>query len=144
MLHTYTGELIAPLNSRIISLCLYLNRRRCFPTRLDYMYPLSSLAAFIFFYFYLFIFYFFFYNYYFLGLYCLVSYFCVWKYSRLSLSRSPRDSLKYFEISLPRHIRFVELRKNKSIKHSTNEMKCKMTLEVRDTSKSKKFSRTGA
>ena len=32
------------------------------------------------------------------------------KYSRLSLSRSPRDSLKYFEISVPRHNRFAELR----------------------------------
>ena len=33
------------------------------------------------------------------------------KYSRLSLSRSPRDSLKYLEISVPQHIRFTELRK---------------------------------
>ena len=33
-------------------------------------------------------------------------------YSRLSLSRIPRDSLKYFEISVLRHIRFAELRKN--------------------------------
>ena len=33
------------------------------------------------------------------------------KYSRLSLSRIPRDSLKNFEISVPRHIRFAELRK---------------------------------
>ena len=32
-------------------------------------------------------------------------------YSRLSLSRIPRDSLKYFEISVARHIRFAELRK---------------------------------
>ena len=32
-------------------------------------------------------------------------------YSRLSLSRTPRDSMKYFEISVPRHIRFAELRK---------------------------------
>ena len=32
-------------------------------------------------------------------------------YSQLSLSRIPRDSLKYFEISVPRHIRFAELRK---------------------------------
>ena len=30
-------------------------------------------------------------------------------YSRLSLSRIPRDSLKYFEISVVRHIRFAEL-----------------------------------
>ena len=33
------------------------------------------------------------------------------EYSRLSLSRIPRDSLKYFEISVVRHIRFAELRK---------------------------------
>ena len=33
-------------------------------------------------------------------------------YSRLSLSRIPRDSLKYFEIFVLRHIRFAELRKN--------------------------------
>ena len=39
------------------------------------------------------------------------------EYSRLPLSRSPRDSLKYIEISVPRHIRFAELRKNKSNNH---------------------------
>ena len=33
------------------------------------------------------------------------------KYSRLSLSRTPRDHMKYFEISVLRHIRFAELRK---------------------------------
>ena len=33
------------------------------------------------------------------------------EYSRLSLSRIPKDSIKYFEISVPRHIRFAELRK---------------------------------
>ena len=38
------------------------------------------------------------------------------QYSRLSLSRSPRDSLKYFEISVPRHIRFAELKKKNKIK----------------------------
>ena len=32
-------------------------------------------------------------------------------YSRLSLSRTPRDFTKHFEISVLRHIRFVELRK---------------------------------
>ena len=32
-------------------------------------------------------------------------------YSRLSLFRSQRDSLKHFEISVIRHIRFAELRK---------------------------------
>ena len=38
-------------------------------------------------------------------------------YSRLSLSRIPRDSMKYFEISVPRHIRFAESRKNNSNNH---------------------------
>ena len=38
-------------------------------------------------------------------------------YSRLSLSRIPRDSLKYFLISIPRHIRFAELGKTNSINH---------------------------
>ena len=33
------------------------------------------------------------------------------KYSRLSLSRIPRDSLKHFEISVPRHIRVEGVRK---------------------------------
>ena len=32
-------------------------------------------------------------------------------YSRLSLSPNPRDSMKHFEISVLRHIRFAELRK---------------------------------
>ena len=32
-------------------------------------------------------------------------------YSQLSLSRSRRDPLKHFEISVVRHIRFAELRK---------------------------------
>ena len=39
----------------------------------------------------------------------------LFKYSRLSLSRNPRDCMKYFEISVEisvlRHIRFAELRK---------------------------------
>ena len=48
-------------------------------------------------------------------------------YSRLSLSRSPRDSLKYFEISVPQHTRFTELRR--TINEATI---CNLTLEVRD------------
>ena len=36
-------------------------------------------------------------------------------YGRLSSSRSPRDSLKYFEISIPQHIRIKK--KNKLINH---------------------------
>ena len=35
----------------------------------------------------------------------------VLKYSQLSLSRSRRDPLKHFEISVLRYIRFAELRK---------------------------------
>ena len=50
-------------------------------------------------------------------------------YSRLSLSRIPRDSLKYFEISVPRHIRFAELRK-KIIRTTTFDKY--MCNEVRD------------
>ena len=41
----------------------------------------------------------------------------IFNYSRLSLSRIPRDSLKYFEIFVPRHIRFAEFGKNNSINH---------------------------
>ena len=33
------------------------------------------------------------------------------RYSLFSISRKPRDFLKYFDISVPRHIRFVELMK---------------------------------
>ena len=36
----------------------------------------------------------------------------IYTYSRLSVSGIPRDSLKYFEISELRDIRFAELRKN--------------------------------
>ena len=39
------------------------------------------------------------------------------EYIRLSLSRSPRDSLKCFEICVPQYIRFSELSKNKSNNH---------------------------
>ena len=54
------------------------------------------------------------------------------KYSRLSLSRNRRDSMKYFEISLPRHIRFADLRK-KIIRTTTfNKYICSWTLGVRD------------
>ena len=36
---------------------------------------------------------------------------CTNMYSRLSLSRIPRDALKHFEISVPRHIRVERVRK---------------------------------
>ena len=42
----------------------------------------------------------------------VVDYALILQYSRLSLSRIPRDCLKYFEISVLWHIRFAELRKN--------------------------------
>ena len=57
-------------------------------------------------------------------------------YSRLSLYRNPRDSMKYFEISVPLHIRFAELRK--TIIRTTTFNKyayiciCNWTLDVRD------------
>ena len=43
-------------------------------------------------------------------------------YSRLSLSRSPRDSLIHFEISVPRHIRFAELKKTLNRTTTFNKM----------------------
>ena len=53
--------------------------------------------------------------------------------SRLSLSRIPRDSLEYFEISVLRHIRFAELRKKKLIRLTTfNKYICNWTIEVSD------------
>ena len=44
------------------------------------------------------------------------------KCSRLLIFRSPRNSLKYFEMSVPPHIRFAELRKKQTKQpHFTNE-----------------------
>ena len=54
------------------------------------------------------------------------------KYSRLSLSRIPRDSLKYFEISVVRHIRFAELRKKIIWLTTFNKLIGNWTFEVRD------------
>ena len=53
-------------------------------------------------------------------------------YSRLSLSRIPRDSLKYFEISVLRHIRFAGLGENLIRLTTFNKYMCNWTLEVRD------------
>ena len=56
----------------------------------------------------------------------------IYIYSRLSLSRIPRDSLKYFEISVLRHFRFAELG-GKLIRLTTfNKYMCNWTLEIRD------------
>ena len=43
-------------------------------------------------------------------------------YCRLSLSRTPRDSMKHFEISVLRHIRFAELRKIINQTNTLNRM----------------------
>ena len=43
-----------------------------------------------------------------------------------------RDSLKYFEISVPRHIRFTELRKKITQTTTFNKYMCNWALEVRD------------
>ena len=45
-------------------------------------------------------------------------------YSRLSLSRIPRDSLKYFEISVPRHIRFADLQNLGKMNQTATFNKC--------------------
>ena len=43
-------------------------------------------------------------------------------YSRLSLSRTPRDSMKHFETSVLRHIGFAELRKLINRTNTLNRM----------------------
>ena len=52
--------------------------------------------------------------------------------SRLSLSRSPRDSLKCFEISVPRHqiCRIEEKKINRTA--TFHKLICDLTPEVRD------------
>ena len=52
--------------------------------------------------------------------------------SRLLLSRIPWDSLKYFEIYIPRHIRFADLRKKIIRKTTFSKYMCNWTLEVKD------------
>ena len=54
------------------------------------------------------------------------------KYSRLSLSRIPRDSLKHFEISTPRHIRVERVRKTINWTATFNKWICNLTPEVRN------------
>ena len=54
------------------------------------------------------------------------------KYSRLSLSLIPRDSLKHFEISVPRHIRVAEVRKTINRTTTFNKWICNLTPEVRN------------
>ena len=52
-------------------------------------------------------------------------------YSRLSLSRIPRDSLKYFEISVPRHIRVERVRKTINWTTTFNKWMRNLTPEVK-------------
>ena len=58
-----------------------------------------------------------------------ILYYCT--YSRLSLSRSPRNSLEYFEISVPRHTWFAELRKTINRTTTFNKWVCNLTPEVK-------------
>ena len=51
-------------------------------------------------------------------------------YSRLSLSRSPMDYLEYFEISLPRYIRFAELRKTVNRTNTFNRLPMYLTPKL--------------
>ena len=55
-----------------------------------------------------------------------------YKYSWLSWSRNPRDSLKHFEISVLRHIRFAELRKTINPTTTFNSMNLKIDSQVRE------------
>ena len=52
-------------------------------------------------------------------------------YSRLSLSWSPWHSLKYFEISVPRYIKFAELRKKINRTTTFHKWICNLTPEVK-------------
>ena len=63
-----------------------------------------------------------------ISLTCIASKFI--EYSRLSLSRTPRDSLKYFEISVPRHIRVEKVRKTINWTTTFNKWICNLTPEV--------------
>ena len=60
-------------------------------------------------------------------------YICQKIYSRLSLSRSPRESLKYFKISVPRH-NYQICRIEEKINQTTifHKWICNLTPEVRD------------
>ena len=53
-------------------------------------------------------------------------------YSRLSLSRIPRDSLKHFEISVPRHTRVAEVRKTINRTTTFNKWICNLTIKGRN------------
>ena len=55
----------------------------------------------------------------------------LWKYSRLSLSRIPRDNLKHFEVSVPRHISVAQVREKINPTTTFNKWICNLTPEVR-------------
>ena len=55
-----------------------------------------------------------------------------YKYSRLSLSRIPKDSLKHFEISVLRHISIERVRKTINWTTTFNKWICNLTPEVRN------------
>ena len=64
---------------------------------------------------------------------CVLSvllFFCI--YSRLSLSRIPRDPLKYFEIFVPRHIKNCRIEEKINRTTTFNKCICNFAHEVRD------------
>ena len=54
------------------------------------------------------------------------------QYSRLSLFRIPRASLKHFEISVPRHSQICRIEEKLIGLTTFNKYMCNLTLEVRD------------
>ena len=63
---------------------------------------------------------------------CQGEFICISQYSRLSLSRIPRDSLKHFKISVPRNISVSEVRKTLNRTTTFNKWICNLTPEARD------------
>ena len=63
---------------------------------------------------------------------CVRNCVCCSEYNRLSLSRIPRDSLKHFEISAPRHIRVERVSKIINWTTTFNIWICILTPEVRN------------
>ena len=63
---------------------------------------------------------------------CGIPWVSLFIYSRLSLSRIPRDSLKHFEISAPRHIRVERVRKTINWTTTFNKWIFNLTPEVRN------------
>ena len=55
----------------------------------------------------------------------------IYNNSQHFLFQSPRDSLKYFEISIPPHIRFAELRKKINQTTTFHKLICNLTPEIK-------------